>query len=129
MKNTLVLAILLLIFGCESTPQKQNIQLKPTEFASKLKNSDVLLLDVRTVEEFKSGYIAGAYNYDYYETASFESTLNQLDKSKIYLLYCRSGGRSNNALSMMQRMGFKHLFELEGGILAWRKAEMPVTIP
>ncbi|MFN3528682.1 MAG: rhodanese-like domain-containing protein [Bacteroidia bacterium] len=129
MKNLFLLTLMLSLFSCGSNTQKQSNQLEVTEFADKLKSAHVVLLDVRTVEEFESGFIAGAKQYDYYETASFEAAIAQLDKSKTYLIYCRSGGRSNNALSMMQRMGFEQLYELKGGMLAWRKADMPVAIP
>lgn len=87
------------------------------------------MLDVRTADEFKEGYIAGAVQYDYYETASFEMALKNLDKSATYYLYCRSGGRSGTVFNTMQQLGFASVYELDGGILAWRKAGMPMERP
>lgn len=86
----------------------------------------MVLLDVRTVEEFAEGHLEGAMQYDYYETESFKGMLEGLDKSKTYLIYCRSGSRSGNAMSMMQSMGFSSVYNLDGGILAWRAAGLPV---
>lgn len=92
----------------------------PTAWAE-LKNNtpDAIILDVRTEEEFESGYIKGALNMDIRGGVAFISSLEQLDKSKPYFVYCRSGARSGQACQVMEQMGFETVYNLDGGVLAW----------
>lgn len=77
-----------------------------------------IILDVRTVAEFQSGYIENARNIDYY-SASFRGDLDKLDKDKTYLIYCRSGSRSGKTLETMGELDFKEVYNLRGGIQSW----------
>ncbi len=88
-------------------------------------NQQFEIIDVRTAEEFNSGHIAGAKYIDFYQK-DFEHKLTTLDKEKTYLLYCRTGRRSGVALDMMQKMGFKHSYNMLGGITQWTAAKLPV---
>jgi rhodanese-related sulfurtransferase len=128
MKKFLLFALMLVTLACQTTDHNDGAfeEIPPEAFAQKMKDNGMVLLDVRTVEEFAEGHLEGAQQYDYYETESFKSMLEGLDKSKTYLIYCRSGSRSGNAMSMMQKMGFTSVYNLDGGILAWRAAGMPV---
>lgn len=130
MKN-FALICCLLAFSCQTSTNDGRTfkEISPAEFDQKRQEAGVVLLDVRTADEFQSGYLLGAIQYDYYETESFETALDQLDRDKTYLVYCRSGGRSSNAMSMMKAMGFKEVYNLKGGILAWRKAGLAVENP
>jgi phage shock protein E len=89
---------------------------KLTELA---KDTNALILDVRTPDEVAQGYIPGASLFLDINADDFETKLDQLDKSKKYIVYCKSGGRSSRAVETMSSKGFKHIFELEGGISAW----------
>ena len=80
--------------------------------------ADLVILDIRTPEEFVAGHIAGAINIDYY-AADFEDRLRELDISVPYVMYCNSGNRSSNALPLMDSIGFEEVYELDGGIQAW----------
>ena len=115
--------------GNQSASSDQHMTLNVVDFAAKMKSEPCTVLDVRTIEEHQDGFIAGAQQYDYYETTSFKAALNGLDKDKTYYIYCRSGGRSGTTLDMMQQMGFKKVYNLEGGMLAWRRANQPVATP
>ena len=84
------------------------------------------VLDIRTPEEFASGYIAGATNLDFYE-AEFSSWLDDLDKDAPYFVYCRSGNRSNGAGSILKKHGFENVYNLGGGITAWQSANLPLS--
>lgn len=84
-----------------------------------LENEDFVILDVRSPSEFKSGHIPGAVNINYYDS-DFEAQLDELDKDKVYLLYCRSGGRSSNALKKMIRLEFKRVYHLKKGYNSWK---------
>lgn len=89
-------------------------------------NPDFLILDVRTSEEYMAGYIEGALLLDYY-AADFAEKLTQLDRSKTYLVYCRSGNRSGRTLQMMKDAGFRKVYNLQGGIISWQHAGLPLV--
>lgn len=83
------------------------------------------VLDIRTPEEFGQGHLAGAELIDFYG-ATFADEIAALDRSAPYLLYCRSGNRSGQAVTLMRELGFADVVEVEGGILAWTAAGLPV---
>jgi len=85
----------------------------------------LVILDIRTPEEYIAGHIAGAVNIDYYEP-DFADRLRELDPTVPYVMYCNSGNRSANALPLMDQIGFKQVYELEGGIVAWYQAGLPL---
>jgi len=91
--------------------------------ASKLIKDDpkVVLIDIRTPEEFAAGRIKGASNINYY-AGDFRASLRKLDATKTYLVYCASGGRSTKSLELFQKLGFKSVVHLDGGFKAWEKA-------
>ncbi len=89
-------------------------------FKAKMAEPGIVLLDVRTPEETAEGMIEGAAQLDF-EAANFEAEVDKLDKSKTYLIYCRSGNRSGQASKLMAEKGFKSLYNLEGGYLGWTK--------
>jgi rhodanese-related sulfurtransferase len=89
-------------------------------------NPNFVILDVRTPEEFRSGYIEGAVNIDYYNPG-FQVELGKLDRTKTYLVYCRTGNRTENAFALMKELQFREVYPVEGGITAWRAAGFPVT--
>ena len=113
----------LLICSCVSSPKKQITmnELPPTEWAELHgQTPEAIILDVRTEEEFESGYIKGALNLDIRGGADFIASVEELDKSKSYFVYCRSGARSGQACQLMGQMGFENVYNLEGGVLAWQ---------
>lgn len=83
------------------------------------------ILDIRTPDEFSTGHIAGAANLDFYEP-QFGAELDALDKDQPYLVYCRSGNRSASAIETMKSLGFTEVYELDGGIVSWVGAGLPV---
>jgi rhodanese-related sulfurtransferase len=89
-------------------------------------NPDFIILDVRTPKEFAEGYIEGAINLDYY-SATFRAELNKLDKNKTYLVYCRSGRRSEGSLDLMRQLGFGRAYNMLGGIINWKANGLPTV--
>ena len=83
-------------------------------------DSEAVILDVRTPEDFESGYIPEAVNINIYEGQGFLDALGKLDKSKSYYVYCRSGNRSRQACALMNNLGFERAYNLEGGIIDWQ---------
>ena len=74
---------------------------------------------MRTPGEVSEGYIDGATLFIDYNGSNFDSKISKLDKSKSYIIYCHSGGRSARAFELMASKGFKKLYNLEGGISGW----------
>jgi rhodanese-related sulfurtransferase len=87
--------------------------------------ADVVLLDVRTAEEFSEVRVPGSVNVDYY-AADFAAQLDQLAKDVPYVVYCRSGNRSSQTMDIMADLGFTEVFDVAGGIIAWNEAGLPV---
>jgi phage shock protein E len=85
-----------------------------------------VVLDIRTPEEFAQGAIEGAVNIDFY-ASDFAAQLDQLDKDTPYVVYCRSGNRSGQAMDTFEDLGFTDVTEIEGGIVSWYEAGYPVV--
>lgn len=87
--------------------------LSATNFTEKL-DQDVVLIDIRTPEEFLNGHIEGAININFYE--DFSENIDKLDKEKKYLIYCNSGRRTGLALKQFEEQGFNEVYDLKNGI-------------
>jgi rhodanese-related sulfurtransferase len=87
---------------------------------------DFVLLDVRTQKEFDAERIAGAVIVDY-NSPSFRDKIAKLDRSKSYLVYCRTGNRTNGAVKVMRELGFRNVSVLPGGITEWKEAGFPTA--
>lgn len=96
------------------------MNLEQEVWRDQIKNdSNAIILDVRTEDEFSEGIIPGAINIDIYKGQGFLYAIEELDKSKNYYVYCRSGGRSAQACSIMNQLGFPNTYNLIGGIMNW----------
>ena len=121
-----MIASAILLYSCQAETSAQHTNMLPVEFKSFLENnSQAQLIDVRTSEEFKDGKIAKAINIDVSD-ANFENLLKRLDKDKPTLVYCLRGRRSVEAAKILQKNGFKHIINLEGGIKAWQNNGLAV---
>ncbi len=89
-------------------------------------NPNFVILDVRTPEEFLAEHIEDAVNLDYHSN-TFKNELDKLDKNKTYLIYCRSGHRSGNALNIMKGLDFRETYNILGGIIKWKAEGFPTT--
>jgi len=89
------------------------------------KDGKVVVLDVRTPEEYQAGHIAGAVNIDFKEK-DFADKAAKLDKSKTYVVHCQGGGRSTKSLEVFKKLGFKSIVHLDNGFGSWQKAGLPV---
>lgn len=94
--------------------------ISPQKFSRLMKKEGTVVIDVRTPEEYQSGHIPGAVLIDI-KKPDFTERVSSLDRSKKYLLYCRSAKRSKAALDSMQALGFPKVFHLEGGIQNWKR--------
>ena len=82
-----------------------------------------IILDVRTHEEFVEKSIPGAILANILEPSEFMQVVEKLEKNSRIFVYCRSGIRSQKACSILDQLGFKETFNLNGGILEWKKKE------
>ncbi len=96
------------------------------KFAEVVASPGVTIVDVRTPEEFAQGHIEGAVNYNV-EGPDFASQIAALDAAGTYAVYCRSGNRSQVAVSQMSGVGVNGIYELESGITGWESAGLPVV--
>ena len=112
--------------GCSAQSDGINV-LSPKDFIEQAKaDTTAIILDVRTPGEYKEEHLAEARQLDFLNTSVFDAGIKLLDKSHTYYVYCRSGKRSHNACIKMQKQGLK-VFDMEGGILNWKKLGMPTT--
>lgn len=122
-------AFIVVLTGCgphiepmDESSRRVNVE----QFEQFIEAGDAVLLDVRTPEEFTSGHIHGATNLDI-RSANFVEAIRGLDTNQAYLVYCRSGARSQRACSMMESAGITQIHELAPGILGWESAGKPVA--
>lgn len=101
--------------------------LSAEETAALLKNppAGLIVMDVRTPEEFAAGHLNNARNVDFFGP-SFERTLLPMDRQSPYLIYCRNGTRSEKAAEIMKSMGFTDVRHVTGGIGALEAAGIPI---
>jgi len=92
-------------------------------------HENAVILDVRTPAEYELSHITGAVNINV-QDESFKNRVDALDPDKTYIVHCTknpAGGRSSRALETLKSHGFKHLYSLEGGYVAWENAKLPLT--
>ena len=107
--------LVLMAFACNSSTADQEYGLINGSTFQKLRTEkELIILDVRTPKEFQSGQIPGAINIDI-TAPDFHEKIKQLDKNQEFLVYCAVGGRSARALKEMQKLGFDHVYDLQGG--------------
>ncbi len=82
------------------------------------KDGNLIILDVRTPEEYQNGHIKNAVNINFYDP-NFLNKIQKLDKNKKYLIYCRSGYRSAQTANIMEKFNFKKLYNLKEGLIKW----------
>ena len=102
----------------ENSVHKYNIDV--VEVRKYIEEFNPIILDVRTKDEYNVGHLENAILMDFYET-DFLKQIEELDKTKHYLVYCRSARRSNSAVKIMKENGFLYPTNMLGGIVKWKK--------
>ena len=119
-KSIIATLIVILSISCSNSQNFKSVNVET--FKTTLENTnDVQLIDVRTEDEFNGGHIKNAKNISI-ASENWNSSIGNLDKTKPVLVYCLSGGRSKKAATELKELGFKEVIELDGGYLAWSKA-------
>ncbi len=121
-RSLLYLLLVLVFASCNGQNSKEIKTIDSKAFAEKMAATpNPQILDVRTPEEFTSDHIDNAKNINWLGT-TFVSDVEKLDKSQPVFVYCKSGGRSQKAAEKLNELGFKTIYQLDGGILKWDAA-------
>jgi rhodanese-related sulfurtransferase len=120
------LAFLLFISSYANAQIDSAVQLTPDAFEKGVSKEGIQLLDVRTAGEYSSGHIPHSLQADWTNKDQFFSRVQFVDKDKPVYVYCLVGARSAAAAEWMRKNGFSQVFELRGGINAWKQANKPL---
>jgi phage shock protein E len=120
-------AFLCILFLWACSGKKQNSgSLDPQAFKDSIAQAQVVLVDVRTPEEYSEGHIANAQLINYQDSSFLVTVLAKIPKASHVYLYCHSGRRSAAARDKMTALGYDHVTHLTGGIKAWQEAGFTV---
>jgi rhodanese-related sulfurtransferase/glutaredoxin len=128
MKKYIIIAIvclqLIVLTSCNSNAQTTTIPI--SEFEKAITQKEVQILDVRTASEYQSGHLKNALQANWNNEEEFKERAKALDKTKPIYTYCLSGARSNEAMQWLKQNGFVTVYNMKGGINAWKQADKPV---
>ena len=110
---------LLLVYSCQIFESKDINEISDIQF-NEIQDTDYILVDVRTTEEYESGHIQDAVNFDFY-SESFQNDILTLDKNSSIILYCRTQNRSTKTANYLKENGYEEITVIEGGITSWVK--------
>lgn len=122
-----MLSVLLFISSCKQKEGTQTVANSITVEDLSTANNTIQLLDVRTPEEYEEGYIMNAVNINFFDEDFVNQVSSRFDKNKPIYLYCKVGGRSGKASKKLKEVGFKNIYDLEGGFDKWKSSSKPVT--
>ena len=110
---------LLLVYSCQIFESKDIKVISDAQF-TEIQDTDYILVDVRTAEEYESGHIQDAVNFDFY-SESFQNDILTLDNSSSIILYCRTQNRSTKTANYLKENGYNEISVIAGGITSWVK--------
>lgn len=129
----LLFAVNFYFVGCKEAVDKQKDETQQTgksllfakkvtaiDFKNIIATDSVIIIDVRTPDNFIKGHIPGAINLDWTNQERFNEKIKTLAKDQTVLLYCNSGHRSGLATQYLKEQGFEKLYDLETGIEGWK---------
>lgn len=120
----LVIALLVLAAPAMATELKE---LTPGQAVKVIESvPNLMILDIRTPDEFRSGHLKGARNIDFYGR-DFAARLAELDRESPYLVYCRTGRRSGVTIDYLKKLEFKKIYHLKDGITGWKSKGLPLV--
>ena len=125
MLKNFILFFVIISFSCSNSEVEVN-KITSEKLIFLLKTQDIQLIDVRMLGEYNVGHIEGALNIDFYNS-SFVDSVNELDKSKLTVVYCKSGNRSNKSALIMDSLGFIEIYDFNKGMNGWLKTENSIV--
>ena len=123
-----LVVVMVMLIKAELDHQANKGSFLSPSMATRLMNNhdDVLIIDIRTAADFKKGHIKGAKNMPLSDFAKGVDGLSD-DKDKPVLIYCNSGNTVTRAIKLLKNAGFEKVNNLDGGIAAWKEANMPLA--
>jgi rhodanese-related sulfurtransferase len=126
MRALIILSFSILVMACSTNESNsQTGVLSTSAFQQKLSLPNIQVLDVRTAEEYQSGHLKNVLQADWLDKAQFEDRIQYLNKNIPTLIYCASGVRSEQAMKAMAAKGFKEVYNMSGGMSAWKVEGKP----
>lgn len=126
MKSITLFFLSIFAIACSSNnSNSQTGVLSTAVFQQKLNQPNIQILDVRTAEEYQSGHLKNALQANWMDKTQFAERIQHLDKAIPVLVYCASGVRSGQAMKAMAGQGFKEVYNMEGGMSAWKVEGKP----
>jgi rhodanese-related sulfurtransferase len=100
--------------------------INPSRAIQLINHEDAVVLDVRLDDEFKEGHVLDSVHIP---VGLLQNRIQELEKykAKPIIVNCRSGHRSTSACGVLRKQGFASVYKLQGGILAWKNANLPLT--
>lgn len=125
MRNVFSLILFLSMAACNGQPASPT-KIGPADFEKAITASPVQVLDVRTAGEFSTGHLKNALQADWNNRQQFTDRVQYIDKDKPVYIYCLAGGRSAAAAAWLRSNGYSKVVELDGGINAWKRDNLPL---
>jgi phage shock protein E len=126
-KKIVLISLFALIFGGISMQGQNKTEINSLDVKTLVnKNPKIIILDVRTSDEFNQGHIKGAINIDIKQPDAF-SKIDKLDKNARYIVHCRTNHRSSIAVNYMEEKGFKNIYQMMDGFNGWMLNNLPVS--
>ena len=117
--NRVIFLFVIFISSCQFFDSSKINIISDSQFLE-IQDTDYILVDVRTIDEYESGHIQNAINFDFY-SESFQKEILSLEKKSSIILYCRTQNRSTKAANFLKENGYKEISVIEGGITSWVK--------
>ena len=117
--NRVIFLFVIFISSCQFFDSSKINIISDSQFLE-IQDTDYILVDVRTIDEYESGHIQNAINFDFY-SESFQKEILSLEKNSSIILYCRTQNRSSKAANFLKENGYKEISVIEGGITSWVK--------
>ena len=114
-------------FSCSTTLEDTYKTFDIVELKDIIDNQDIIILDVRTIQETSQGYVPNATFIDYYDD-KFDEKVNLIDRQKSIYVYCKIGGRSKKVAEKLNKMGFAGVYNLDGGFMKWKSSNLTYYI-
>lgn len=121
LKIFLFIGLLLCVISCKAQETQHIHNLTLAQLKAQVIAKDVQLVDVRTTDEYKNGHIDDAININITNKKHFIEQVKIMDKEAPIYVYCHIGGRSRKASKLLEKLGFKSIYDFSGGWNAWTK--------
>jgi phage shock protein E len=127
MKTRIIIILMLLLPFATVLKAQNKVDVNSTKVNSMLKTDKTLIvIDVRTAEEFNAGHIKGAINIDIRQPNAF-AKIDKLNKKAKYIVHCRTNNRSKTAVDYMMKSGFNTVYQMIDGFVGWSQNNLPIV--